>query len=135
MSDLCSPLVDSVQFQISCVNTNGGADSQCELKLFPSLCEDADELKKPPFPEWSSKNFDKELLPNTMGSGCEGLKAGVHSLEIRITSIRALLDVCCDSFAELLQPSLDRLTVRRDLFGIRHIFQSKVGLSERRTVR
>lgn len=50
----------------------------------------------------------------------------MYLLEIRVTSIRTLLDVFRYSLTELLHSALDRLTIRRDLLRIGHIFQPKI---------
>jgi len=97
-------------------------DSKCRLELFPSLREDADELKEPPFPNGPSKNFDENFFPETPRSGHERLRSGVCSLEVRIASIRTLLDVFRGSLAESLYSSLNRLTVGGDLLGVGHSF-------------
>jgi hypothetical protein len=65
LSELCRPLVNGIQFQVSRVNTDGGVDGQGKLEFFPSLREDADELKKPPFPDGPSKDFDEDLFPDS----------------------------------------------------------------------
>ena len=118
-------LVNGIQLEISYINTDGGVDSHRQLKFFPPLCKDPDKVKKPPFPNGARKNFDKELFPDTARSGNEISKSDVYSLEIRVASVCALLDVSRDSFAKLLHSSLNRLTVRRDLLGIGHIFQPR----------
>lgn len=115
-------LVSSIQLEISRVNAGGGVDSQRKLKIFPPSREDPNELKEPLFPDRPRKNFDKDPSPESTGSGNKKFKSGVYSPEIRIASVCALLDVFRDSFAELLHSSLNRLTARRDLFGIGHIF-------------
>lgn len=124
-SELCRLFVGSIQLEISRVDAGGGVDSQRELKLFPPPREDLDELNEPPFPNGPRKNFDKELSPESTVSRNEKFKYGVCSPEIRIASVCTLLDVFRDSFAKLLHSSLNRLTARRDLLDIGHIFQPR----------
>lgn len=95
-------------------------DGQRKFKFCPSLCEDAYKLEESPFPNWSGKNFDQNLFPEVSPvSGCGRLKFRIYSLEIRVTSIGAFPNVFRYVLAELLHPSLDRLTVRGDFLGIR----------------
>jgi hypothetical protein len=120
-SELCRPLINSIQLEVSRVNAGSGVDDQRKLKFFPSLCEGPDELKEPPFPDGPRKDFNKDLSPGTR-SGNKKLESGVCSPEIRVASVCALLDVSRDSLAKLLHSSLNRLTVGRDLLRIGHIF-------------
>jgi hypothetical protein len=94
-------------------------DSQRKLELFPSLCEDANELDESSFPDGPSENFDQELFPDiSPGSGREKLECGVHLLEVRVASIGTLLNVFRDSLTKFLHPSLHGFAVRGGLLGI-----------------
>ena len=77
-------------------------DGQRELEFLPSLREDADKLKKPPFPDRPSENFDEDFLPEAQGSESGKLEYRAHSLEIRIASVRTPLDVFRNGLAEVL---------------------------------
>lgn len=57
------PLIDGIQFDIRHINANGRVNGHCEFKLPPSLCKDANEIDKPPFPDGPGKNFNEEFLP------------------------------------------------------------------------
>lgn len=96
------PLINSVQLEVGCVNTDGGMDGQRKLEFVPSLGKDSNELKKPPFPNGARKYFDEDLFPETTKLGTKMPKSGVHLLQIRIASVRALLYVFCNGFAKLL---------------------------------
>ena len=124
-SELRRPLINSIQLQISRINTNGDMDGQRKLEFFPSLCEDADELEKSPFPDRPGKDFDEDLFPDTPRSGYEKPKSGVRSLEVRVTSVRTHINVIRNGLAEPLHSALDCLTVRRGLSGIGHISQPR----------
>ena len=96
-------------------------DSQRKFEFFAPLCEDTDELQKPLFPDWPSKNFDEDFFPGISScSGREELESGAYSLEVCVASIGTLLDFFCDSHTEILHPSLDCLAVWGDFIGIRH---------------
>ena len=64
-SELRRPLINRIQLQIGRINTNGSMDGQRKLEFIPSLCEDADELEKSPFPDGPGKDFDEDLFPAT----------------------------------------------------------------------
>lgn len=120
LRDFCGTLIHRLQLQVHCIYTSGSMDSQCKFEFFPSLCEDADKLEKPPFPDWPSKNLDQDLFPKiSPGSVCERLKSGVRLLEVRIASIRTRLNVLRDLLAQPLHPPLNCLTVRGYFLGIR----------------
>ena len=113
-------MLDSLQLDIGCINTDGGVDGQSGHEFSPSLCEDRNKFKKFSFPNGPRKKFDGDLFPDTTRSGNDKLKPGLYSLEICITSICALLDVLCDVLAEPLQSSFDCLAIGSDLLEIIH---------------
>ena len=116
----CS-LIDAIQLDIGCIDTDGGVDGQRGHKFSPSPCEYPDELDKFPFPNGPCKKFDDDLFPDTASSGNEKSKPGLYSLEVRVASICTFFDVSCHSFAEILHPSFDCLTIGPDLLGIIYI--------------
>ena len=116
-------MIDGLQLDIGCVNTDGGVDGQRQYKVSLSLCEDLDELVKSSFPNGPRQNFQVELCPDTTGSGDNKLRPLTHSLAICVASVCAFLDVFCDCFAELLHSSFDRQTIGGGLLGIFHMFQ------------